>query len=1094
MHELQINQIELELQNEELQAAYEKLETSNEQYTELFHNAPVGYLVLNSSGLICRANQTFAHMMGRPLADILDKPLANYIPEQEKTIFLSRFKAFFKNPENFDLHLPLLSHTRVPFYVSLTGNMPLKGEESGQETKKIPKLFLAVKDITPQWLAEKQVEESRNFYQSILDSLTETIAVLDNQGTIVNVNESWRLFARLNGYADPNAGLGTNYPQVCEQCAETEAKEVAQAIRHILDGKRDYFETEYPCHSPDTQRWFTVRVSRLRIGSGGSSPQLVVSHENITRRKMIEQQFQTREEKLEHLNTVLTAIRSVDSLLLKETDRSALIQQCCNTLTETLGYYTAWIALWDEERQITDMAQSGFDTVFNTFVSQLKSGQLLLNGMKQLENQDFAAIANVLEECDGCPLANYYGSRSSFNALLKYRGKEYGIISVSLPEKLCHDLEEQNVFQQIANDIALALFRLQIEDRLVFQAQLLENVRESVIATDLQGNVTYWGKGAKALFQYTENEAKGKNVVQLIQTPEQDEQTNKHLKEVQDKGFWAGQKILKRKGDSSFFADIHIFLVKDPNGNTIGMIGIDRDITEKKNAEDALKKAQEELEARVETRTNELLEANKQLTNEIEQRKQAEEQLLINLHALNSSLNAIAFADLNGNITYANPSFLHMWGYDNEQEIIGRHPVEFWVETATASEIVQSAQNNKNWIGELTAKRKDGSTFDAQLTASMVTDNQGTPLCLMASFIDISARKKAQVEMRAYRDQLEAVLTSVPIPVFVKDREGRYLLCNPAFESFFQVNGEEYKGKTVFEAWPTRDAQLYHQKDMEVMHQDTVQTYEYELEVKWGEKKSVIFTKACFHDAEGKVIGLVGTLTDITGIKRTKEKIRKLNEELEHRVKERTKDLEAANKELEAFSYSISHDLRAPLRAIDGFSKFLMDDYKENLDAEGINFLDRIRQNSQRMANLIDDILTLSRVSRFELKKTKVNLSPLATQIVNDLNIAEPQRQVNITIQPDLWVWGDEHMLRLLVQNLLENSWKFTRERKDAHIHFGRNEGEIPTFFIKDNGAGFDMRYVDKLFTAFQRLHTTEEFEGTGIGLATVQRIVSRHN
>ncbi|MEW6613764.1 MAG: ATP-binding protein, partial [Pseudomonadota bacterium] len=219
-----------------------------------------------------------------------------------------------------------------------------------------------------------------------------------------------------------------------------------------------------------------------------------------------------------------------------------------------------------------------------------------------------------------------------------------------------------------------------------------------------------------------------------------------------------------------------------------------------------------------------------------------------------------------------------------------------------------------------------------------------------------------------------------------------------------------------------------------------------------------------------------------------------LNEELERRVLERTAELTAANRELEAFSYSVSHDLRAPLRAIDGFSQALLEDYGEALDMAGREHLARVRRASQRMAELIDDLLNLSRITRSEMHRRSVNLSELAGQAAEHLRATQPQRPVTVVIVPDVIAHGDARLLQIALENLLGNAWKFTRKQADARIEFGMREQDgQPVYFVRDNGAGFDMAYADKLFGAFQRLHSPGEFEGHGIGLATVARIIARH-
>jgi light-regulated signal transduction histidine kinase (bacteriophytochrome) len=201
-----------------------------------------------------------------------------------------------------------------------------------------------------------------------------------------------------------------------------------------------------------------------------------------------------------------------------------------------------------------------------------------------------------------------------------------------------------------------------------------------------------------------------------------------------------------------------------------------------------------------------------------------------------------------------------------------------------------------------------------------------------------------------------------------------------------------------------------------------------------------------------------------------------------------------ANRELESFSYSVAHDLRAPLRSIDGFSQALLEDCAERLDDQGREYLNYIRESARRMAQLIDDLLTLSRVTRAELQQERVNMSMVAHTVRERLQASDKHRAVTWTIQDDVWAMGDAHLLRAALENLLGNSWKFTARQAAAHIEFGVLADRQPlVYFVRDNGAGFDMTYASKLFGVFQRLHSADEFEGTGIGLATVQRIVRRH-
>ncbi len=244
----------------------------------------------------------------------------------------------------------------------------------------------------------------------------------------------------------------------------------------------------------------------------------------------------------------------------------------------------------------------------------------------------------------------------------------------------------------------------------------------------------------------------------------------------------------------------------------------------------------------------------------------------------------------------------------------------------------------------------------------------------------------------------------------------------------------------------------------------------------------------------GEVEGLTYIILDITEKKRSADEIHRLNRELELLVQERTAQLDISNRELASLSYSVSHDLRTPLRAIDGFSLALLEDYAHEIDDQGQEYLKRVRAASQRMDVLIDDLLRLASIARRELQSQPIDLSALATEITNELVNVFPKNQIELIIQPDLKVYGDKTLLEIALKDLFDNAWKFTSERERPRIEFGRlPHKKTPTYFVRDNGMGFDMQYAAKLFQPFQHLHGRSEFEGSGVGLAIVNRVIQKH-
>ncbi len=366
--------------------------------------------------------------------------------------------------------------------------------------------------------------------------------------------------------------------------------------------------------------------------------------------------------------------------------------------------------------------------------------------------------------------------------------------------------------------------------------------------------------------------------------------------------------------------------------------------------------------------------------------------------------------------------------------------------------------------------------------------------------IEIAVHKhEIEARLREREIWLATTLRSIGDGVVATDPEARIKFLNPVAEALTGWSCDDAVGKVADDILRLVNNKTHSQVPSflrQALRERTTQTTEENIELvgKSGKSIPIENSTAPILDDASEVLGGVMVFRDITERRYAEEEIRRLNAELEQRVVERTAQLEAANKELEGFSYSVAHDLRAPLRGIDGFSAILIENHTANLGPEGLDCLNNIRACAERMRQLIDDLLRLARVARQSCCRQRVDLTDIATRVTAELQAAHKGRSIEFLAQDDVIVEGDSALLRIVLENLLGNAWKFTSKTAAPKIEFGSfvEQGK-QVCYIRDNGAGFDMRYADKLFGVFQRLHPFEEFEGTGAGLAIVERIIHRH-
>ncbi|MCL4540156.1 MAG: PAS domain S-box protein [Bacteroidetes bacterium] len=491
---------------------------------------------------------------------------------------------------------------------------------------------------------------------------------------------------------------------------------------------------------------------------------------------------------------------------------------------------------------------------------------------------------------------------------------------------------------------------------------------------------------------------------------------------------------------------------RDENGKVVGVFAAARDITDLKKAEGALRESEEKFK-----------------------------------FVFENSIVAKSISLPTGEMS-VNDAMAKMMGYSEKelnrlrwQDITYPDDIELSQKNLDSilSGLADSAHFSKRFV------HKDGSVLWCDVGIAARRDADGRVLYLIADTVDQTKRKAAEEGLEAERRRFFHVLESLPAMICLLTADYRIAFANRSFREEFG----EIEGRRCYECCFGRPLPCPFCETYEVMR--TGKPHHWEVQTRDG--GFIAAHDFPFTDADGTPMILEMNI-DITAEKRAEEEIRKLNEELEKRVKERTSQLEAAISELEAFSYSVSHDLRMPLTAISSFSKFLKEDLYDKCDQKEKDYIDRLISSSDRMANLISDLLNLSRISRVTVVAEHLFLDKIANKVIYDLEGSLADREVRIVVHPDMRIQGDQRLLSIVMQNLIDNALKFTRSNPDAVVEVGSKEEKGETvYFVKDNGIGFDMKDADRLFGPFQRLTDDRRFEGNGIGLAIVQRIINKH-
>lgn len=602
------------------------------------------------------------------------------------------------------------------------------------------------------------------------------------------------------------------------------------------------------------------------------------------------------------------------------------------------------------------------------------------------------------------------------------------------------------------------------ESRAQFQA-LLESAPDAIVTVNAKGDMVLVNNATEKMFGYRRDELIGQPVEVLL--PRRLGSIHVKHREVYHaapttRPMGLGLDLAGRRKDGTDFpVEISLSPVQTQEG--VLVTSSIRDITDRRRNEKALR----------------------------EQAARLQEQADL----LQLAHDAIIVRDLDNRILFWNHGAEELYGW-TEDEAEGQMTARFLkTEFAELAERVQAQLLTEGrWEGELKHSTRDGRRIVVASRQVLHRDVEGRPRAILEINRDRTEAKRAEEALRQSEERFRALVEQVKdYSIFGLDAEGRVISWNEGAQRISGYRADEIIGQHFSRFYPQEDiargkpANELSVAVAEGMYKEEGLRLRKDGSFYWAE---VVVT--ALRDSEGQLRGFAKVTRDITERKQAEEQIQRLNRELEQRVTE----LAAVNQELEAFSYSVSHDLRSPLRGIAGFSQALLEDYANTLDPQGQDYARRIQAATQRMTQLIDDLLNLSRVTRSEMSRAgSVDLSAMAQAIANQLQSSQPERSVDWMITNGLVAHGDPRLVRIALENLIGNAWKFTSKRERTRIEFGTlgSEENKTIYFVRDNGAGFEMQYADKLFGPFQRLHSAREFPGTGIGLATVQRIIHRH-
>jgi PAS domain S-box-containing protein len=917
-----------------------------------------------------------------------------------------------------------------------------------------------VMDITQRKWAEQEIRHANAYNRSLIEVSLDPLVTISPEGKITDVNAATEA---VTGRSRSEL-IGTDFSDYFSEPEKAKA-----GYHQVFEAG---FVKDYPLEIKDKEGNLTPVIYNASVyrDEEGKITGVFAAARDVTEQKRAEQEILK-------LNRIYRTLSACNESLVRTKDENELVSNTCKIIVDEGGYRLVWVgyAQDDEDKTIKPVAYAGHE---DGYLSQMKfswgdnkygyaASSVAIKENKYHVIPDFSADTTIMPWKEEA-MKRGYATNVAFPLVIN--GKPMGALIIYGSAAGAFNQDEILLLSELASDLSygISTIRTRIEREHV-QVMLNEAQRITHIGSwelDLINNVLTWSDEIYRMFEIDPAKfgASYEAFLDAIHPDDREAVNFAYTNSLKTKlPYSIDHRLLFHDGRMKYVHE-HCETYYDDDGKPLRSVGTVQDVTERKLAEEAFMNLSQK---------NELI--------------------------LNAAGEGIYGTDTEGNITFVNPAAAKMLGFPIE-ELIGKNSHHVFHHTKADGQPypisecplykslreggIHRGENEVFWT-------KAGKKFDVEHVNTPLLE-AGKVVGAVVVFSDITERKLVQEALRhayAYnRSLIEASLD----PLVTISPEGKITDVNAATEIVTGHPRNELIGTDFSDYFsePEKAKAGYHQ----VFEVGFVKDYSLNIRHKDGHLTPVVYNASIYRDEKDQITGVFAAARDITKLKAAEMALHELNDKLELLVKQRTSQLEAANKELEAFTYSVSHDLRAPLRAIDGFSAAVMEDYGNKVGEDGKDYLQRVRNASQKMSTLIDDLLSLSRLTRGELNKTSANLSNIASDVIKILREAEPDRNVEVNISENMMDEADPHFMEIVFTNLLNNAWKFTSKKEKAKIEFNFTEKDgKKIYYIRDNGAGFDMQYAAKLFQPFQRLHTVEEFPGTGIGLATVYRIIKKH-